>query len=151
MRKIDQSIEEIPSEPVQEALTALLHGAQGDAVVFRHAAEQWFDDQMERVSGWYRRRIQKVLWILAFVVASTLNADALQIGEAAMGRSECPRGGRQPGAERERTGGKTPVRRDRLAPGPVGVAPRERSARPAGLSVLRAVEHALGALSKLIG
>ena len=81
MRKIDQSIAAIPSEPVRDALIALLHNAQGDAVVFRRNVEQWYDDQMERVSGWYRKRIQKVLWILAFVVAFTLNADALQMAK----------------------------------------------------------------------
>jgi hypothetical protein len=81
MRKIDRSIAEIPSEPVREALIALLHNAQGDAVAFRRNVEQWYDDQMERVSGWYRKRIQKVLWILAFVVAFTLNADALQMAK----------------------------------------------------------------------
>jgi hypothetical protein len=50
-------------------------------VAFRHNVEQWYDDQMERVSGWYRRRIQKVLWMLALVLAFTLNADALQMGK----------------------------------------------------------------------
>jgi hypothetical protein len=78
MRKLNESIEAIPSERVQEALTALLHNAQGDAVLFRRNVEQWYDDHMERVSGWYRRRIQRVLWVLAFVIAFTLNADTLQ-------------------------------------------------------------------------
>jgi hypothetical protein len=81
MRKLDDSINAIPSERVQEALTALLHNAQGDAVVFRHNVEQWYDDHMERVSGWYRRRIQKVLWLLAFLIAFTLNADSLQVAK----------------------------------------------------------------------
>lgn len=81
LRTVDKSIEQIPSERVQEALTALLHGAQGDAVAFRRSAEQWYDDHMERVSGWYRRRIQKILWLLAFVLAFTLNADSLQIAK----------------------------------------------------------------------
>ena len=81
LRKLDASIKQIPSEPVQQALTALLHSAQGDAVAFRRSAEQWYDDQMERVSGWYRRRIQRVLYVLAAVVALTLNADSLQIAE----------------------------------------------------------------------
>ena len=81
MRKLGESIEAIPSEPVQQALKSLLTNAQGDAVAFRHSVEQWYDDHMERVSGWYRKRIQKVLWILAFVVAFTLNADALQIAK----------------------------------------------------------------------
>jgi hypothetical protein len=81
LRKVDQSIKEIPSEPVQEALTALLHNAQGDAVAFRVSTEQWYDDHMERVSGWYRRRIQKVLWVLAFVLVLAVNADSLQIAK----------------------------------------------------------------------
>ncbi len=81
MRKLNESIGQIPSKRVQEALTALLHGAQGDAVAFRRSAEQWYDDQMERVSGWYRRRIQKILWLLAFLIAFTLNADSLHIAK----------------------------------------------------------------------
>jgi hypothetical protein len=81
MRKLGDSIEAIPSKSVQDALMALLTSAQGDAVHFRHSVEQWYDDHMERVSGWYRRRIQKVLWILAFAVAIALNADTLQIAK----------------------------------------------------------------------
>ena len=81
LRKVQQSIDAIPSERVKEALTALLHDAQGDAVAFRRNVEEWYDDHMERVSGWYRRRIQKVLWVLAFVTAFALNADSLQIAK----------------------------------------------------------------------
>ena len=81
LRTLDDSIKQIPSEPVQQALTSLLHSAQGDAIAFRRSAEQWYDDHMDRVSGWYRRRIQKVLWVLAFAVAITLNADSLQIAK----------------------------------------------------------------------
>jgi hypothetical protein len=81
MRKLEQSIQAIPSKSVQEALLALLHDAQGDAVAFRRNVERWYDDQMERVSGWYRKRIQKVLWILAFAVAIAINADTLQMGK----------------------------------------------------------------------
>jgi hypothetical protein len=81
LRTLDQSIAEIPSEPVRKALTALLHNAQGDAVAFRRNVEQWYDDHMERVSGWYRRRIQKVLWVLAIVTAFAINADSLQIAK----------------------------------------------------------------------
>jgi hypothetical protein len=81
LRKIDKSIAAIPSARVRLALTALLHHAQGDAVLFRRNAEQWYDDQMERVSGWYKQRVQKVLWILAFVVAFAVNADSLQMAK----------------------------------------------------------------------
>ena len=81
MRKLEASIAAIPSKPVQSAMVALLHDAQGDAVAFRRNVERWYDDQMERVSGWYRKRIQKVLWVLAFAVAIAINADTLQMGK----------------------------------------------------------------------
>jgi hypothetical protein len=81
LRSLDDSINAIPSDPVRRALTAILHDAQGEAVRFRHGVEQWYDDQMERVSGWYKRRVQKVLWVLAIVIALVLNADALQMAK----------------------------------------------------------------------
>ncbi|MDX6512733.1 MAG: hypothetical protein QOE36_2237 [Gaiellaceae bacterium] len=81
LRPIEESIASIESAAVRDAMTALYHSAQGDAVKFRRAAEQWYDDAMERVSGWYRRRIQKVLWVLAFVIVLALNADTLQLAK----------------------------------------------------------------------
>lgn len=34
---------------------------------------------MERVSGWYRRRVQVVMWIVAIVAVLALNADTIRI------------------------------------------------------------------------
>ena len=133
MRKIDQSIAAIPSEPVREALIALLHNAQGDAVAFRRNVEQWYDDQMERVSGWYRRRIQKVLWILAFVVAFTLNADALQMAKRLWVEPSVRDVARQPGGHRAPTSRRrTPTRRrsSRRSPSRLGGISRARATTP---------------------
>lgn len=41
--------------------------------------ETYFDDAMERVSGWYKRRVQRYLIILALVVTVLLNVDTLAI------------------------------------------------------------------------
>jgi hypothetical protein len=41
MRKLEDSIRAVPSKSVQEALMALLHDAQGDAVAFRRNVERW--------------------------------------------------------------------------------------------------------------
>ena len=49
--------------------------------VFRQSVEGWFDDAMDRVSGWYRRRVQVMLWVLAVIVAVTLNADTIRIAD----------------------------------------------------------------------
>jgi hypothetical protein len=41
--------------------------------------ETWFDDTMKRVSGWYKRQTQFILFLLALLVAAVLNVDSIQI------------------------------------------------------------------------
>jgi hypothetical protein len=43
--------------------------------------EEWFDDSMERVSGWYKRRSQWVTLAIAIAVAVGLNANTVRIAE----------------------------------------------------------------------
>jgi hypothetical protein len=45
------------------------------------ALEKWFDDAMDRVSGWYKRKSQLVTIAIAIVVAIGLNASAVRIAE----------------------------------------------------------------------
>jgi len=43
--------------------------------------EAWFDDTMNRVSGWYKRQTQTILFFLGLVIAGILNVDTIQIVE----------------------------------------------------------------------
>ena len=79
LEDIEAAINGIPSEQVRTALTALLQRSAGDIGLFQARAEEWFDDAMERVSGWYRRRIQIALTVIAAALALTLNVDTVQI------------------------------------------------------------------------
>jgi hypothetical protein len=76
-----QQINGIGSKEMREALLTLYRDADGAPQRFRKAGEQWFDDSMERVSGWYKRHAQRVLWITALAIVIVLNVDALQIGQ----------------------------------------------------------------------
>jgi hypothetical protein len=76
---VQKAIAAIPSPKVQEALFALYRDSKGDAASFRRSAEQWFDDSMQRVSGWYRRHIAIVLWVVGAIVVVLLNVDTLQV------------------------------------------------------------------------
>jgi hypothetical protein len=76
----ERSLASIPNTQLSEALLALYRSAGRDAVKFQHAAEQWFDDSMERVSGWYKRRVQLILLSIAAAVVILLNADTLAAG-----------------------------------------------------------------------
>ena len=73
------AIQAIPSEPVRRALLAVYRDAEGDAEAFRRGAEKWYEDAMDRVTGWYKRHIQVVLWVIAIVVVVLMNVDTLQI------------------------------------------------------------------------
>jgi hypothetical protein len=76
-----ESINGIHNEQMRDALLTLYRDADGRGQRFRKAGEQWFDDSMERVSGWYKRHAQRVLWITALVVVLLLNIDTLQIAQ----------------------------------------------------------------------
>ncbi|HTG16708.1 MAG TPA: hypothetical protein VK747_15770 [Blastocatellia bacterium] len=41
--------------------------------------ETWFNDSMERVSGWYKRKTQALIFALALVFAVALNVDTIMI------------------------------------------------------------------------
>ncbi len=46
----------------------------------RQKLEAWFNDGMNRVSQWYRERMQWISILVAFILCFLLNVDALQLG-----------------------------------------------------------------------
>jgi hypothetical protein len=74
---LKRSLEALPNERLSAAMLALYRSADEDVAKFKHAAEQWYDDAMERVSGWYRRKVQLILFVIALLVVCFLNADTL--------------------------------------------------------------------------
>src|SRR5687767_5474804 len=75
--KLEKTLASIPNTNLSEALLAVYRSAGSDASKFHHAAEQWYDDAMERVSGWYKRRVQLFLVVIASLTVFVLNADSL--------------------------------------------------------------------------
>jgi hypothetical protein len=65
--------------PLLETVTTAASDAVDKAL---ESMEKWYDEAMERVTGWYKRYSQAFTLILAFVVALALNADTFQIGKA---------------------------------------------------------------------
>ena len=79
--EFERALAAIPNAQFSEALLALYRSAGGDAVRFQRAAEEWFDDAMERVSGWYKRRVHLILAVIAALTVTLLNADTLAAGK----------------------------------------------------------------------
>lgn len=67
-------------EPTKKVLDALLLGID-DVEEQKRKIEHWFDDAMDAVSGWYKRKANAWLWIIAGVVCVALNADTISIGK----------------------------------------------------------------------
>jgi hypothetical protein len=74
---LERSLAALPNERLSEAMLALYRSTGNNAAQFQHAAERWFDDAMERVSGWYKRKVQLILFVIATAVVCLLNADTL--------------------------------------------------------------------------
>lgn len=71
----------IGNTTVQGLLQDALDEARGDVDKFRAALERSFDETMERVSGWYKRRVQLILFVTAIIVVAGVNADSFTIGQ----------------------------------------------------------------------
>jgi hypothetical protein len=80
LAELRQSADNLP-EPARTSLLNLIDEARGDIDRIRHNIEDWFDDVMARVSGWYKRQAQVILCVLALIVTIGLNADTLIMGE----------------------------------------------------------------------
>jgi hypothetical protein len=66
---------------VGTAMLELLHVVDGNVERFRREAEGWFDDQMERLSGVYKRWTQAVSLAVGVGLVAVLDADAFRIAE----------------------------------------------------------------------
>lgn len=75
-----QLIENIPDDnPMKQSLLLALTRAGADAEAVQKELRTWFNQTMDRVSGWYRRQIKLITFCIAAVLTVALNANALQI------------------------------------------------------------------------
>jgi len=73
----------IAAAPLPEAprvtLSALALPMQTDLAQLQGAIELWFNNTMDRVSGWYKRRTQAFILGLGFAIALVLNIDTVAL------------------------------------------------------------------------
>lgn len=74
-------VKSLPSSKGREALLAILGQVQGDIAEARTAIENWYNDGMDRVSGWYKRKSQMILLILAIIITVLTNTDSILVAK----------------------------------------------------------------------
>jgi hypothetical protein len=71
-------IDAVQYEGLKGELNGFLAKADMSVGDYRKELEAWFNEVMERASGWYRRKVQIALWVIAVVVVCAVNADSFQ-------------------------------------------------------------------------
>jgi hypothetical protein len=69
----------MPESSLKTKLQTLMTGILHDANACRRAVEQWYDNTMDRVNGFYKRQTQWALFGLGLLLAILCNADLLHI------------------------------------------------------------------------
>jgi hypothetical protein len=71
----------LPPSRLKDALSTLAGEANADVTSFISGIESWFDDQMDRVTGWYKRYTQVILLVVGAIVAAAFNVDTIRIAD----------------------------------------------------------------------
>jgi hypothetical protein len=72
---------------LKSSLQSLAANAGDDVSRFRTSVEQWYDNHMDRVSGWYKRRAAWITLATGAVLVLLLNINTITIGHALYGDS----------------------------------------------------------------
>lgn len=67
------------SEQTLSYLKSIWADAQGDVPKFKESLEAWFDETMDRASGWYKKHTQIILFFVGLAISIVFNVDTLKI------------------------------------------------------------------------
>lgn len=71
----------LPNSDLQRNLQLLVTQADTNVDRFMTGLETWFDDAMDRVSGWYKRNTKRVMLVIGIAIAFTCNVDAVLLAK----------------------------------------------------------------------
>jgi hypothetical protein len=72
----------LPPSNLRDALLSCEAQAQNDIVKLRDTIAAWFDSTMDRLQGDYKRYLQNITLVVAFVLVVIFNADTLHVATA---------------------------------------------------------------------
>src|SRR5580692_4451611 len=79
IQSLRASVAQIPNAKLRATLLNMIDSANGDIDAARLKIEHWFDDTMARVSGWYKRMAQKIIFAAGLLLCAAVNADTVMI------------------------------------------------------------------------
>ena len=82
LESLRSAVGTLNNAPVQRALLTAIDTAQGDLGRAQANMEAWFNSSMDRVSGWYKRRTQTIIFVVGAILTIVVNADTLTVAES---------------------------------------------------------------------
>ena len=79
LRRVTAALKGLPEGQLRSMVEKAAVNADQSLEGFRAQVEHMFDDSMERASGWYKRKVQSALLVIAALVAVGLNVDTVRI------------------------------------------------------------------------
>ena len=74
-------VDKISNEELKKSLRVLVDEAGSELGRLQEGVETWFNDMMDRVSGWYKRKVQFIIFCMALVLVGAFNADTFAIAK----------------------------------------------------------------------
>lgn len=84
--RMRQQIMSLTNPDLRRPLLALIDNSKGGVDSARKELEGWFDTMLGQVSGWYKRSMQLLSFVLGFAIAVLTNADLLNVGHEIYGQ-----------------------------------------------------------------
>src|SRR5580693_10237366 len=79
IQSLRAGVSQIPDAKLRTTLLNMIDSAAGDVDAARLKVEHWFDDTMARVTGWYKRMAQKIIFAVGLILCGAVNADTLMV------------------------------------------------------------------------
>jgi hypothetical protein len=80
-RSLDDIKNTFPAGAVRDVAATIIQEVGDDEAAIQKRLEQWYDESMDRVSGWYKRRVQLILAVIGLIAACVLNVDSILIAQ----------------------------------------------------------------------
>ncbi len=72
-------IKDLPDGDLKKKLSMLATQAGNDVAGLRTQVETWFNNTMDRVSGWYKRKAQVIMFCASIILVIAVNADTVAV------------------------------------------------------------------------
>jgi hypothetical protein len=70
-----------PGNKALQALSALADSAGKDIAEFQRRVENWYNDAMDRISGWYKKYTQNILMVIGLILAIAFNVSSIRVAK----------------------------------------------------------------------